>query len=118
MSTFLILLVEVIGLVGVTNITTRSHLFQPIRGWEGWHPKIAYLLSCPSCSGFWVGMFYFPLSVASEKWYLFLLYACAVSAVSSVVVTILDWASFAKSHLIQKIEAFGDAEEGEEGESR
>ena len=32
-----------------------------------------------------------------------------------MVVTVLDWASFAKSHLIQKIEAFGEEEGKERG---
>lgn len=48
---------HLLAIVGLTHILVESEIFKPIRAYadKHAHPKIAYLLHCYQCSGFWVG---------------------------------------------------------------
>lgn len=97
---------EIIALVGITNIITRSFLLQPVRDIIPWQ-KVKYAANCPQCSGFWVGLLYY-IFVASDYCahnYLAnaILWGAMISLTSSFAVAVLDYLSFAKSHLLESI---------------
>ena len=55
-----LLLILIISM-SITNIVTQEYIFEPIRNlWckiFSKHEKIQYLITCPICSGFWIGLF-------------------------------------------------------------
>lgn len=58
--------------VSVTNIITSEFIFEPIReAWMRWFDrweKLKYLITCPICLGFWVGLaLSFPFGI---EWYI------------------------------------------------
>ena len=97
---------EIIALVGVTNIITRSFLLQPVRDMIPWQ-KVKYAANCPQCSGFWVGLLYYVCILSDYNAHNYLaeavLWGAIVSLASSFVVAVLDYLSFAKSHLLESI---------------
>ena len=54
MSELLVLL----GLTGITLIVVRSEILSHVRGrLLAWRPKdVGYLVTCPHCMGFWIGL--------------------------------------------------------------
>ena len=98
------------GLVGVVSIITRSYIMQPIRE-KAPGRKLRYMLNCPQCSGFWVGLFYGVYDVFYTRFYadvlstilIVLLWGGLVSLASSVVIPLMDYVSFAKTDLVNKI---------------
>ncbi len=53
--------VAIIAAYGITNIVTQGAIFDPFKEWlNGFKSKIVkkllYLLNCPMCFGFWVGV--------------------------------------------------------------
>lgn len=57
---------------GVTNILTGSRLFAPIRDFLNlsayyWPKKLGELLSCPMCTGFWCGVFWYAV-ITDDSW--------------------------------------------------
>lgn len=96
-------LFEVLALAGITGIITRSYLLQGVRD-RITIPKLKYLINCPQCTGFWVGLIY-ALFVPTRSNILMnmVLWAGAVSLFSSATVTSLDYLSFAKSRLLNDI---------------
>lgn len=98
----------VLALAGLTGIITRSYLLQGVRD-SIKQPKLKYLINCPQCTGFWVGVFFGLVdgcrrgdSVLSILVYTGL-WAGAVSLFSSATVTSLDYLSFAKTRLLNDI---------------
>lgn len=98
----------VLALAGLTGIITRSYLLQSVRD-SIKQPKLKYLINCPQCTGFWVGVFFGLVdgcrrgdSVLSILVYTGL-WAGAVSLFSSATVTSLDYLSFAKTRLLNDI---------------
>lgn len=93
----------VLALAGITGIITRSYLLQGFRD-RIQIPKLKYLINCPQCTGFWVGLIYaiFTSSRGNILLSMFL-WAGAVSLFSSATVTSLDYLSFAKSRLLNEI---------------
>lgn len=58
MKLFIFILVS----VSITNIITSEFIFEDFRNWweEKLFPKskkLKYLISCPVCTGFWIGLF-------------------------------------------------------------
>lgn len=58
--------------VSVTNIITSEFIFEKPREWWmklfGWNEKLKYLITCPICLGFWVGLaLSFPFGI---EWYI------------------------------------------------
>ena len=108
--TILICILELIALCGITNIVVRSYFFQGFRDWFI-NPNLRYLVNCAQCTGFWVGVLFAPFCTG---YYLMfpvighVFYACAVSILSSAFIAGLDYVSFAKSYLVQKIKDESD----------
>lgn len=53
------LLLFILMACGLTNIITSEYIFEPVREWwqKVWKwEKMKYLISCPVCCGFWVGL--------------------------------------------------------------
>ena len=45
------------GSVGITIILTKGDILEPLReGVSRLSEKLGYLVSCPMCSGFWIGL--------------------------------------------------------------
>lgn len=102
------MLLTIIGLVGITNIITRSYIFEKVRdnlpfAW------MRYLAQCPACSGTWVGFVYYLFAVCPYgsilEWLpqLFV-WGGLVSICSAVTVACLDYIYYAKSVLMTRIE--------------
>jgi hypothetical protein len=55
------IIVVIIAAYGVTNIVTQGTIFDPFKEWiKGFSivgDRLFYLLNCPMCFGFWVGLF-------------------------------------------------------------
>jgi hypothetical protein len=52
-----LLLLFLLGCTGCTEILTQSNLTRPLRALAHRHaPRLGELLSCPMCSGWWVGV--------------------------------------------------------------
>lgn len=49
---------EIIALVGIVNVLTRSYLLQAVRDEIPWQ-KAKYAANCPQCTGVWVGAIYY-----------------------------------------------------------
>ena len=66
------LIVVIIAAYGITNIVTQGTIFDPIkemlRGCRVIGEKLFYLLNCPMCFGFWVGLFLGLLFGPFEWW--------------------------------------------------
>ena len=45
-----------LGLVGLTLIFTRGFIFYPVRKRTEGNEKLNQLVTCPQCSGFWIGL--------------------------------------------------------------
>lgn len=73
--------------MSVTNILTSEFIFEPVRNlWEkvfSRYEKLQYLISCPVCSGFWVGLFIGALFL--NNWFLIL----SVPFVTSLMMKLL-----------------------------
>ena len=96
-------LFEVLALAGITGIITRSYLLQGLRD-RIQIQKLKYLINCPQCTGFWVGLFYgIFTSTRSNILLNMFLWAGVVSLFSSATVAALDYLSFAKSRLLNDI---------------
>ena len=100
------MLLTIIGLVGITNIITRSYIFEKVRdnlpfAW------LRYLAQCPACSGTWVGFLWYIIAVCTyDSWRcipLMFVWGGVVSVCSAVVVACLDYINYAKTDLINKI---------------
>ena len=110
------MLLTIIGLVGITNIITRSYIFEKVRDnlpftW------LRYLAQCPACSGTWVGFIYY-LCVLCPYNSLknipeFFVWGGLVSICSAVVVTCLDYINYAKTMLINRIMKGSDEDTNE-----
>lgn len=98
------LLFVVVGLVGITNILTRSYLFENVR--ESIKiPWLQYLSQCPACTGTWVGFLYYMIAVCEyvsvvESLVELFVWGGAISICSAVVVACLDYIYFLKSSFI------------------
>jgi len=58
MNLVLQILITIILIESITNILSKSILFEPIREFFHKHNKFIYkLLDCPYCTSVWVGMF-------------------------------------------------------------
>jgi len=58
MNLILQILAIIILIESITNILSKSVLFEPVRGFFNKHNKFIYrLLDCPYCTSVWVGMF-------------------------------------------------------------
>ena len=110
---------EIIALAGVVNILTRSYLLQPIRDSIPWQ-KVKYAANCPQCTGVWVGAIYYLIGVCPYNSPRMLLDICLwagiVSLCASFITAVLDYISFAKSALIEKITGFTDDTKNEDRE--
>lgn len=106
----------ILGLIGVTNIITRSYLLQGLRDALPF-AKLRYMAACPMCTGFWIGVLFWiithkyvvtefrmPESIKYINLMDIFVYGGAVSVGSSFVVGLLDYISFGKSALIAQIE--------------
>ena len=109
-----------LALVGIVSIITRSYIMSKIRE-KAPGKNLRYMLNCPQCSGFWVGLFfglYYQLYV--ERLFTFsafvnvLLWGGLVSLLSSIIIPLTDYLSFAKTLLVNKIAASGDSVDDEE----
>lgn len=94
------ILFYVLSVVGVTTIVTQSFIFSPIREWvKSKHDFLGTLIECPTCFGFWVGVFlslhtYSPFYEVtySESWFYYYFYWVWVrfaldGAIASIVAT-------------------------------
>lgn len=57
----LLLIVAIIAAYGIVNIVTQGAIFDPLKEWLNSFDgimvkKLVYLLNCPMCFGFWVGI--------------------------------------------------------------
>jgi len=57
------LLYFVLAAHGLTQILVYGSIFDKVRPTDGW---IGKLLSCPMCTGFWVGVFLFGINGYTE----------------------------------------------------
>lgn len=113
-------LFSLFALVGIVSIITRSYIMQKIRE-KAPGKNLRYMLNCPQCSGFWVGLFY----GAYEQFYVarflsfhsfvqVLLWGGLISLASSIVIPLMDYVSFAKTDLVNKIARSGDSGDDDE----
>jgi len=99
-----IAILELISLVGLVNILTRSAILQSLRDslpTDG----LRYGAQCPMCVGFWVGVLYFCLTTASFGWPCLVslfLYGGLVSICSSFAIHTLDAIPFVRAYFIAK----------------
>jgi len=79
MNAVLILL----GLTGITMIAVRGAIFHRLRDWLlSVRPNdVGYVVNCPQCMGFWVGLFG---GVIYADWWMLPLYAGAVSLLAAL----------------------------------
>lgn len=102
------MLLAIIGLVGITNIITRSYLFEKVRdnlpfAWA------RYLAQCPTCMGTWVGFAYYLVALCPYAGFIecltsLFIWGGVVSISSAVVVACLDYIYYSKSALMTKME--------------
>ena len=97
----------ILALVGMVGIITRSYLLQVIRD-KAPTSSLRYMLNCPQCTGFWVGVIYGIFMVLNHNKVLsdislVLLMGGLVSLGASAIVPLLDYLSFAKTVLVNKI---------------
>lgn len=87
----LTIIATIIAAYGITNIVTQGAIFDPFKEWLGVKgkdsrviSKLVYLLNCPMCFGFWVGVllgsFFGPFS-----WWNFILNGAFYSATSWIL---------------------------------
>lgn len=98
-----------LALVGIVSIITRSYIMEKIRE-KAPGKNLRYMLNCPQCSGFWVGLFfglYFQLYIervfAFSSFVNVLLWGGLVSLLSSIIIPLTDYLSFAKTLLVNKL---------------
>ena len=100
------MLLTIIGLVGITNIITRSYLFEKARdklpfAW------MRYLAQCPTCFGTWVGFLYYLIAICPyDGWTVvpdLFVWGGLVSICSAVTVACLDYIYYAKTALMNRI---------------
>ena len=110
----------VLALVGIVSIITRSYIMQTIRE-KAPGKKLRYMLNCPQCSGFWVGLFYGVYdqfygawSIGFRNYVSVLLWGGLVSLSASVIIPLMDYVSFAKTDLVNKIARSGDSDDDDE----
>lgn len=107
---------EIVALVGIVNVLTRSYLLQAVRDEIPWQ-KAKYAANCPQCTGVWVGAIYYLLVVCPYNSPRMLIDVCLwagmISLMSSFVVSLLDYISFAKSALIEHITSSEDVKNRE-----
>ena len=82
-------LLELVGLVGVTLVVTHGTIFEGLRGWLNSFTHrfnflrwLGVLLSCPQCSGFWVGALW---AIALQKPWVTVFIAGGLVSVGAVV---------------------------------
>lgn len=99
----------IIGLVGITNILTRSFILQPLREIVPTN-TLKYMVACPMCMGFWVGVLYFfafrPTTTSFTLFSSFVetfIYGGLISACSAFGVLLLDYIAFLKTALLDEI---------------
>ena len=97
----------VLALVGIVSIITRSYILQILRD-KAPTSQLRYMLNCPQCTGFWVGIIYGVYAVLNHNKVvsdisLILLLGGLVSLVASAIIPLLDYLSFAKTVLVNKI---------------
>lgn len=102
-------LIAIIGLVGLTNIITRSYVLQPLREMVP-SDALKYMVSCPMCMGFWVGVLYFCIFMPTDTSFSFcitlfetIMYGGLISVCSATMVLLLDYVAFKKTALIDEI---------------
>lgn len=97
----------ILALVGIVSIITRSYILQILRD-KAPTSQLRYMLNCPQCTGFWVGIIYGVYAVLNHNKVvsdisLILLLGGLVSLVASAIIPLLDYLSFAKTVLVNKI---------------
>jgi hypothetical protein len=88
----------ILGCVGLVYIITRSYITQSIRTnikpiW------LQYMLNCPQCIGFWVGI----LAAIPDNIILCILHGGLISLLSSFCVLILELLTLFQTYLIKNL---------------
>ena len=83
-------IVLLLGLTGITLIVVRSEILSHLRGrLLARRPKdLGYLVTCPHCMGFWIGLFG---GACYADWWSVPLYAGAVSLLAMLADQWLLW---------------------------
>ena len=97
----------ILALSGIVSIITRSYIMTKIREKAPTAP-LRYMLNCPQCTGFWIGVIYGVYAILNKSTTIsniafVILVGGLVSLVSSTIIPLLDYLSFAKTVLVNKI---------------